>query len=109
MKEYLAMWKNYVNFTDRTSVRGYWIAVLFNLLISMGLGILSRFSNLFIHLASLYSLAIFIPGWAILIRRLRDAGKSWPWVFIMFVPVIGQIILLVFLCQGTKNFTGVQV
>ncbi len=109
MNEYLAMWKNYVNFTDRTSVRGYWMAVLFNILISLGLGILSEFLSVFNYVAALYSLAVFIPGWAILIRRLRDAGKAWPWVFIMFIPIVGQIILLVFLCQGTKNFTGVQV
>ena len=34
MKEYLDMWKNYANFSGRTSVRGYWMAFLFNFIAS---------------------------------------------------------------------------
>jgi uncharacterized membrane protein YhaH (DUF805 family) len=31
------------------------------------------------------------------VRRLRDAGKAWPWIFIALVPIIGAIWLIVLL------------
>ena len=92
MKEYLDMWKNYANFSGRTSVRGYWMAVLFNIIIS---AIVS-----FIPIVSyIYPLAILIPSLAIVVRRLRDAGKSWTAIFLNLIPLVGSIILIVKLCQ----------
>ena len=100
MKEYLDMWKNYANFSGRTSVRGYWMAFLFNFIASAILTVLGRIPVL-AFLASLYPLATMIPGLAITIRRLRDAGQSWPWIFIAFVPLAGPIILIVKLCKAS--------
>ena len=46
---------------------------------------------------------LLLPGLAVLVRRLRDAGYAWPWVLIGLVPLAGVIILLVFLCQPSKQ------
>ena len=109
MQEYVAMWKNYFNFSDRTSVRGFWMATLISIIIAAILGVLTNISSIFQYVTSIYSIAYFIPSLAIMIRRLRDASKSWGWMFIGLVPVIGWIILIVFLCQPTKSTQGVQV
>ena len=51
---------------------------------------------------TLFSLVTFIPNLAITVRRLRDAGFHWAFIFIKFVPSVGPIILIVLLCQSTK-------
>jgi uncharacterized membrane protein YhaH (DUF805 family) len=45
----------------------------------------------------LYALATFIPGLAVAIRRLHDTGKSGWYFLVAFIPLIGGIILLVFM------------
>ena len=44
-----------------------------------------------------------IPYLSINIRRLRDSGRKWAWIFINFIPVFGNIIYLVFLFQPSLN------
>ena len=109
MQEYIAMWKNYVNFSDRTSVRGYWMAFLFNFIAALVLGVLAAIVPVLSFLSGIYSLAVLIPGLAIVIRRLRDAGKQWYAIFIAFVPLVGGILLIVWLCQPTVSNEGAQV
>ena len=101
MKEYLNMWKNYANFSGRTSVRGYWMAFLFNMIASFALSLIASILPVLAILGSLYTLAALIPGIAITIRRLRDAGKNWAWIFIGLVPLVGVIILIVLLCKAS--------
>lgn len=109
MQEYIAMWKNYVNFKDRTSVRGYWMAILFNVIAAFILGMIANFIPALSFLSGLYSLAVLIPGLALVVRRLRDTGKAWYYIFFALIPLVGSIILLVFMCQKTTNFEGEQV
>jgi uncharacterized membrane protein YhaH (DUF805 family) len=108
MKEYLAMWKNYVNFTDRTTIRGYWMAVLFNFIAAIILTVIIALTK-FQFLSYLYSLAGRLPGLGITVRRLRDAGRPWAWIFIALIPIIGDIWLIVLLCGSSKEDDGVPV
>ena len=108
MNEYLNMWKNYVNFSDRTTVRGYWMAILFHIIASFIVGLVSGLLGTEL-IASLYSLATLLPGLAIMIRRLRDAGKAWGWIFISLVPIVGWIIQIVMLCKPSVPDDGVPV
>ena len=91
---YIEYWKNYANFKGRTTVRDYWMAFLVNFIIGTILGIIG-----IEILTSIYGIATIIPGLAICVRRLRDAGKGWGWIFISLVPVVGFIILIVMLCK----------
>lgn len=112
MQEYKAMWKNYANFKDRTSVKGYWMVILFNLIINIVLSILTNFVDAIAIVAGLYSLAILIPSLAISVRRLHDINKSGWWLFLSLIPFIGGIILLIWSCKGSVedgNQYGVQV
>lgn len=49
-------------------------------------------------------LAMLIPNLAVTIRRLHDLDKSGWWLLILLVPLIGAIVLLVFMCiEGTRG------
>lgn len=100
MEEYAAFWQNYVNFSGRTSRRGYWIAMLLNLVISFVLGTVLTIIGLPM-LMSLYTIATLIPGIAIGIRRLHDLGKTGIWYLVILVPIVGAILLLLWFCGAS--------
>lgn len=98
MQEYIDMWKQYADFSGRTSVRGYWMAFLVNFVVSAALAAVVTLLKLNI-LSTLYSLAILIPSLAISVRRLNDAGHTWKSLLLYFIPLVGWIIVLVRLCK----------
>lgn len=61
------------------------------------------FNLILIIIMVVFSLAVFIPHLAITVRRLRDAGFHWAFIFVNFVPYVGSIILLILLAQKTKE------
>ena len=95
---YVDMWKNFANFSGRTSVGGYWWAYLGNIIVSIVLGLIGVEV-----LITVYSLATLIPTLSIAVRRLRDAGKGWGWLFINLVPLVGWIIFIIMLCKPSVN------
>lgn len=53
----------------------------------------------------LYCIVSFLPMLSAAIRRLHDIGKSGAYFFVSFMPFIGGLILLYFLCQkGNEKF-----
>lgn len=104
MQEYLVMWKNYFNFNDRTTVRGYWMVMLINVIITTIFTVLMlTVSSSFYYLSSIYSLAGMIPGIALSVRRLHDIYKSGWWLLISLIPLVGVIILIVWFCLGSVD------
>ena len=101
MQEFLALWKNYVNFKDRTSRRGFWMAILFNFILAVLLMSLGMMVSALTFLYPLYCLAALIPSLAIEIRRLHDINKSGWWLLIALVPFVGAILLLVWYCKAS--------
>ncbi len=99
MQYYIDFWMNYTNFSGCTSRRGYWMAYLFNFLIALAVSVIIAILPDLALLSTVYTLATLVPGIAITVRRLRDTGKNWPWIFIVFVPLAGPFILLYFLCK----------
>ena len=98
--------KKFVSFSGRARRSEYWYFTLFSLIVSMAASIIG--GMLFVHhegdvnlLSSLLSLVLFLPGLGVAIRRLHDIGKSAWWYLIIFVPLIGWIILLVFMCKDS--------
>lgn len=102
MKYYIECWKKYVTFSGRARRQEYWMFVLFNTLIGLGVNIVDVVLGTGGGLGSLYSLAVVLPGLAVFTRRMHDIGKSgWWWLF-AFVPVVGMIVLLVFACKDSQ-------
>ena len=99
MKEYIAMWQNFANFNDRADLRDYWMAWLINFLIGLAIGVVVAIVKPLAFVSTLYSLAALIPGLAISVRRLNDAGYTWKSLLWYFCPLVGWIIVLVRLCK----------
>ncbi|HHX54287.1 MAG TPA: DUF805 domain-containing protein [Clostridiales bacterium] len=108
IKAYRDYWMGYIDFKGRTSVAGYWYAVLANILtsfiLSFILGLISGLTqNNSIQTVAPYitsfSLVCILPSLAIVIRRLRDGGNSWANIFWTLLPLVGSIILIIKLCQ----------
>lgn len=50
---------------------------------------------------TIYSLATLVPTIALTVRRIRDTGRDWPWIFVGFVPYIGGLLVLLLCAQKT--------
>jgi uncharacterized membrane protein YhaH (DUF805 family) len=114
MEWYLKVLKNYANFEGRARRKEYWMFFLFNVLIAIVLGIVDgvlgmKTSSGFGILGTLYSLAVLVPGIAVGVRRLHDTDKSGWWMLIALIPLLGAIVLIVFLAtegNGGSNRFG---
>ena len=95
---YVLCLKKYVDFSGRATRSEYWYFFLMNFLVSLALGFLGLDA-----LSSIYALFVLIPGWAVFFRRMHDIGRSgWNWLW-MLLPIIGWIIVLIYLCTPTKK------
>ena len=74
---------NYVNFRGRSTRAEYWFAMLFVLIASIVLSVLSVLGLPYI--STLFSIAVFLPGLAICFRRFHDAGQSGWLVILLYV------------------------
>ena len=118
IEAYKKFWKGYVDFTGCSTPLDYWFAYSARVLILFAryllLAVFERMaaetgsSDLFtigvilLLIFFVYGVATVLPGIAITVRRLRDAGYHWAFIFLRFALGIGGIILLVLYCQPTK-------
>ena len=86
---YPQFWTQAFDFEGRTSRIDYWKIVLVNLIIG---GVLSKVSPSAVYFV--FAVASICPGLAMNIRRIRDTGRSWQWIFISLIPFIGVLWLL---------------
>ncbi len=109
MHWYLDVLKKYAVFSGRARRMEYWMFFLINLIISIALGFIDMTLgtiNMQVGLGlfgGVYALAVLIPSIAVTVRRLHDTDRSGWWLLILFVPVIGPIILLVFMILGSTS------
>jgi uncharacterized membrane protein YhaH (DUF805 family) len=101
------VFKNYANFNGRSRRAEYWNFVLVNFIIYFPGQILlfstaGALDSEFIKGAGIsfmlcFALAMFIPSLAVLVRRLHDINKSGWYILFYFIPLVGVILLLVWL------------
>lgn len=106
MKWYIQVLKKYAVFSGRAQRMEYWMFTLFNVIIAFVLGFIEgTFSpaNNSDLLGNLYTLGILFPTLAVAARRLHDTGKSGWWQLLWFIPIIGWIVLLVFLVRDSDE------
>ena len=103
MNYYLEVLKKYAEFNGRARRAEYWYFFLFNIIISIVLGIVSRIiGDKRGVLGGLYGLAVLIPAIGVGIRRLHDIGKSGWMLLISLIPLIGWIWILVLLATDSN-------
>ena len=114
-KYYLDILTNkFADFNGRARRKEYWMWTLYCtiiLLISMALDNLFGLTFEFLGqdlgygwLYIIFGIIQFIPGLAVVVRRLHDVGKSGWFYLIILIPLIGFIWILVLLCtDGVKE------
>ncbi|OWY01187.1 hypothetical protein B6V75_16380 [Thioclava sp. F1Mire-8] len=98
---------NYVTFTGRAARPEFWWFVLFVFLGNIVFGLLDRilFGPMMMRsgeaslLGAIFSLVVFLPSLAVLVRRLHDLDRTGWWALIMLIPLIGTLVLLFFTVQ----------
>ena len=146
---YKKFWTHYADFSGRSTRSDFWWAFLCHMIIIVPLFIIiwvsalgsifsvaqdaaygyepdpsaflagAGFAVIFWFILLIYSLATLVPNMAIIVRRLRDAGYHWAFLFLgigpsiaILIPVLNIIAvlvalpcfiaLIVLLCQGSK-------
>lgn len=86
----------YATFKGTASRSEFWWWALFNLIGTICLSIVNE------KLSIAFSVATFLPYLAVTTRRLHDTGRSGWAQLIGLIPIIGQIIMIIWLCQDSK-------
>ena len=93
---------HYADFSGRARRKEYFLFVLFSLIVGFVAwlidGMLIIFDRGFPIVSLLWQLFLFLPGWAVAVRRLHDVGKSGWFLLIALIPVVGSIWLFVLYC-----------
>ena len=110
--------KNYLTFDGRARRTEYWMFVLFNALFCIAAIILDNLLGLnfsrtvygvevgmyYGWIYTIDGLVVLLPNFAVGVRRLHDIGKSGWLLLVSLIPIVGGIILLVFMCtNGQKD------
>lgn len=111
MHWYIDVLKKYTVFNGRARRAEFWYFFLFSAIISIFLAVIDEFMGWNFEmggdeigfLSTLYYIAVFLPYLAVVIRRLHDTDRSGWWVLIAFIPIVGVIVLLVFLILAGKH------
>ena len=115
IQAYKNFFKGYADFTGRSTRSDFWWVWLMNSILFLPLYIFwfqmalndteETDPILGVAIISVYmilAIVLFTPSLAVKVRRLRDAGLHWAFIFLHFVPM-GGIALLVLLAMPSKE------
>jgi uncharacterized membrane protein YhaH (DUF805 family) len=103
MEYFTDAYKRYADFTGRATRTQYWMFILIFMIIYIILAAIDSFLIGTIALSAIFNLVSLIPSLAIAARRLHDTGRSGWWQLIILLPLIGIIVLLVFLVMDSEG------
>jgi uncharacterized membrane protein YhaH (DUF805 family) len=96
----------YFQFRGRAPRAEYWYFTLFTTLVGLGADLIDAvwFGSHARVFGGIINIAMFVPSIAVWTRRMHDIDRSGWWWLLAFLPIIGWIILLVWLCTaGTRG------
>ena len=121
IQAYKNFFKGYADFTGRSTRSDFWWVWLMNSILFLPLYIFyfqmawndagETDPILGVAIISIYmilGIVFFTPSLAVKVRRLRDAGLHWAFIFLYFVPM-GGIALLVLLAMPSKEVEIVTI
>ncbi len=101
--------RGYVVWNARSTRSEYWWWTLFAVIVAIVASIIdtAAFSadmstGGFGPVGVITSLALFLPGLSLWIRRLHDTDRSGWWTWILLVPIVGFIVTLIFALLPSK-------
>ena len=99
LNAYREFWIKATNFNSKTTRSDWWSVQLINIIISLlTIPIFLRTFGF-----NIYGIVCIVPQIAIDVRRLRDFGKNWKWIFINLIPVVGWIVWFIWLGFGKTD------
>ena len=99
----------YADFSGKSTRSEYWYFFLATLVLHCAVFIIQAivddffFDDIFNILSVLLRLGLFVPSLALTVRRLHDIDRSAWWVLIGLIPLVGPIILLIWLLQQSAS------
>ena len=101
----------YATFEGRARRSEYWYFTLLSVILSIAAQVIGGggrngglITLLLLGVLCLVSLALLSPGIAVSVRRLHDTGRSGWFLLIALIPLVGGILLLVWMCsRGTEG------
>jgi uncharacterized membrane protein YhaH (DUF805 family) len=103
MNWYLEALRKFATFSGRARRSEYWYFTLFNLIIEIVLAVIDMATGLYSQgtgvgvLSGIFGIAMILPSIAVGIRRLHDTNRSGWWLLIGVIPLLGAIVLLIFM------------
>ena len=99
-----SVFSKYATFSGRARRSEYWYFVLLQVIVTAVLnGLYSATESVaFSAILVLFDLALLVPSLAVCWRRLHDIGKSGGYYFIILIPLVGWILLLLWMCQDSQ-------
>lgn len=91
---YPQFWTKAFDFKGRIKRIDYWKIVIVNLFLAI---LFSKFTSVYFYF--IFVVATICPGLSMNIRRIRDTGRQWQWIFILLLPVVGPLWMLWIQCQ----------
>lgn len=96
-----AGFRGYVVWNARSTRAEYWWWMLFNFLVLVGaLLVDSVLTEGLLYLIAVF--ALFLPNLSVFVRRLHDIDKSGGWFWFGLIPLVGPIVLLVFVLTPSE-------
>ena len=96
---YQEFWIKATDFNSKTTRSDWWLVQLANFFISIFT--IPIFVKTFGF--NVYGIICILPQIAIDLRRLRDFGKNWKWIFINLIPFFGWIVWFIWLGFGKSG------
>lgn len=99
-----SVFSKYATFSGRARRSEYWYFVLLQVIVTAVLnGLYSATESVaFSTILVLFDLALLVPSLAVCWRRLHDIGRSGAYYFFVLIPLVGWILLLVWMCQDSQ-------
>ncbi|AIO42295.1 DUF805 domain-containing protein [Burkholderia sp. AU19243] len=105
-----SVFNQYAKFEGRARRAEYWYFALLTGIVSLACQVLAAvgretgaISLLLALVALIVSLALVLPSLAVTVRRLHDTGRSGWFLLIALIPIVGGILLLVWMCSRGTN------